>query len=140
MWVRAVIVWFLLAVVAVTGGILREAFLTPKVGESGAHLVGTFSVVCAFLLVIAGSVRWIVPEMETHHLIRLGLFWTLLTIAFEFGFGHFVVGHPWSRLFRDYNLAAGRVWIFVLLTLLLSPTVFGRLKRYGSGGGGVSPQ
>lgn len=70
----------------------------------------------------------IVPEMETPHLFRLGLFWTLLTIAFEFGFGHFVVGHPWSRLFQDYNLAAGRVWIFVLLTLLIAPVILGRLR------------
>jgi hypothetical protein len=94
MWVRGLIVWFVLAVVAVTGGVLREAFLTPKLGESGAHLLGTAGVVGLVWLVIAVSIKWIVPGLDGTHLLQLGAFWTLLTIAFEFGFGHFVVGHP----------------------------------------------
>jgi hypothetical protein len=128
MGVRGLIVWFVLAVVAVTGGILREAFLTPKLGESGAHLLGTAVVVVLFWLVIAFSVRWVIPELGGTHLLQLGFFWTLLTIAFEFGFGHFVVGHPWSQLLHDYNLLAGRVWVFVLLSLLVAPLVVGRLR------------
>ncbi|MFC1660829.1 hypothetical protein ACFL3S_05160 [Gemmatimonadota bacterium] len=128
MWLRGVAVWLLLAVVAVSGGILREAFLAPRFSESGAHLLGTGAVVLVFLMVIAGSIQWIVPGLVESHLLYLGVFWVLLTITFEFGFGHFVVGHPWSRLLHDYNLLAGRVWVLVLLTLLFAPTVFGRLK------------
>ena len=128
MWVRGLVVWLFLAVVAVTGGILREGQLTPRFGESGAHLLGTVVVVLVFLVVIAGSVRWIVPGLERSHLFYLGVFWVLLTITFELGFGHFVVGHPWSRLLHDYNLLAGRVWILVILALLFAPTVFGRLR------------
>lgn len=128
MWFRGVVVWLLLAVVAVSAGILREGQLVPRFGETGAHLLGTLAVVLVFLAAIAGSVQWIVPGLEKSHLLHLGVFWALLTITFEFGFGHFVVGHPWSRLLHDYNLLAGRVWIFVLLALLFAPTVFGRLK------------
>jgi hypothetical protein len=128
MWVRGLIVWFVLAVIAVSGGILREKFLTPNLGESGAHLLGTAGVVVLFCLVIAVSVKWIVPDLDGAHLLQLGAFWTLLTIAFEFGFGHFVVGHPWRQLLHDYNLLAGRVWVFVLLSLLVAPFVVGKLR------------
>ena len=128
MWLRGVVVWLLLALVAVAAGGLREGQLVPRFGESGAHLIGTVAVVLFFLAVIAGSVQWIVPGLERPHLLRLGVFWVLLTVAFEFGFGHFVVGHPWSRLLHDYNLLAGRVWLLVLLTLLFAPSVLGRLK------------
>jgi hypothetical protein len=29
---------------------------------------------------------------------------------FEFLVGHYVMGHPWSRLLHDYNILAGRLW------------------------------
>jgi len=48
-------------------------------------------------------------------------------VAFEFLFGHYVMGHPWSRLVQDFNLLAGRVWALVLLTTLFAPIVPGRL-------------
>jgi hypothetical protein len=46
-----------------------------------------------------------------------------MTIIFEFGFGHFIVGHTWSRLFEDYNLLTGHVWILFLFWLLVVPNV-----------------
>ena len=35
-------------------------------------------------------------------------------MLFELGFGHWVAGHPWSRLLADYDLLAGRIWVLVL--------------------------
>jgi hypothetical protein len=135
MLIRAFSVWLLLAVVAVTSGVLRQQFLAPKVGDSAAHVMGTAVVVALFILVIGAQVRWIVPGLEIRRLWALGGFWTVLTIAFEFGFGHFVVGHPWSRLFHDYNLLAGRIWVLVLITLLLAPVILGGLRGKRSGAG-----
>lgn len=131
MLIRALAVWLMLAVVAITFGTLRQEFLEPKVGESAAHVIGTAVVVAAFILVVGLLVRWTVPGLETPRLWILGAFWTLLTVAFEFGFGHYVVGHPWSRLFHDYNLLAGRVWVIVLFTLLVAPVILGRLRVQG---------
>ncbi|MCL6545144.1 MAG: hypothetical protein K6T61_07935, partial [Bryobacteraceae bacterium] len=51
----------------------------------------------------------------------LGAGWCAATVAFEFGFGHYIIGHPWSALLADYNLFRGRLWVLVLLTLLLAP-------------------
>ena len=56
----------------------------------------------------------------------IGLIWLCLTIAFEFGFGHFVVAHPWNRLFADYDLLSGRVWSVFLLWILFMPRLFYR--------------
>ena len=131
MFLRALSVWLLLAAVAVTGGILRQQLLVPKVGDAAAHLMGTAAVVAVFVVVIGLLVRWTAPGLEIRNLWILGGFWTVLTVAFEFGFGHYVVGHPWSRLLHDYNLLAGRVWVFVLITLLLAPVILGRLRVRG---------
>ena len=73
----------------------------------------------------------VVPELGVRTLWTLGVAWTVLTVAFEFLFGHFVMGHPWSRLLHDYNLLAGRFWLLVLLTTLLAPVLLGRLFPRG---------
>ena len=52
----------------------------------------------------------------------------LATIAFEFGFGHFVVGNSLSRLFADYNIFNGRVWVVFLVWITIMPYVF---YKYG---------
>jgi hypothetical protein len=90
--------------------------------------MGTLLVVAAMALVVGLTVGWIVPGLETRRLVLLGLGWTGLTVAFEFLFGHYVVGHPWSRLLADYNVMAGRIWTLVLLTSLLAPVILGRLQ------------
>jgi len=60
--------------------------------------------------------------------IAIGVIWLVLTVAFEFLFGHFVVGHPWSRLLHDYDLLQGRVWVLVLVWTTIAPYVFYRLR------------
>lgn len=132
MILRALLVWLLLAFLAVSAGVAREAVLTPRMGAEAAHVAGTWVVVAAFFVAIGLSVRWIVPDLASSRLWRVGGLWLVLTVAFEFGFGHYVAGHSWSRLLRDYDLLAGRVWILVLLTVLLAPVWMGRLRSGGS--------
>jgi hypothetical protein len=126
--VRALLIWLLLAALAVSAGIAREALLTPRIGAEAAHVVGTFVVVAAFLLAIGLTIGWIVPELAVSRLWLVGGLWLVLTVAFEFGFGHFVAGHSWSRLLRDYDVLAGRIWVLVLLTVLLAPVWLGHLR------------
>lgn len=128
---RALLVWLLFLVLAIAGAAFREGVLTPRIGQAAAHVVGTVVVVALFLVVIAFTVRWVVPSMEPARLVQLGVGWTVLTVIFEFGFGRFVMGHQWSRLLDDYNVFAGRVWVLVLLTLLIGPWLIGRLQSGG---------
>lgn len=131
---RALAIWLLMAVVAVVAGGLREALLTPRVGAAASHVMGTAVVAAVFLLVIGLSIRWVAPGLRTGDLWTVGILWTVLTVAFEFGFGRWVAGHSWERLLRDYDLTAGRIWVLVLLTLLLGPVWLGRLRDAGGGG------
>ncbi len=128
---RALIVWLLLLVLAIAGAASRERLLTPRIGEGAAHVVGTLIVVALFLVAIGLTVRWIVPTLDPRALLLLGAGWTALTVLFEFGFGRYVMGHTWSRLLHDYDMAAGRVWILVLLTTLFGPWLLGRWRAGG---------
>jgi hypothetical protein len=58
----------------------------------------------------------------------VGLIWLGMTVIFEFVFGHYVIGHPWRKLFHDYNLLEGRVWVLVLIWTTIAPLLFYKIR------------
>jgi hypothetical protein len=64
-------------------------------------------------------------------LIRIGVLWLVLTVAFELGFGHYIFGRSWSNLASDYNIREGGLLPFGLVVLALSPLIAGRLRKPG---------
>jgi hypothetical protein len=133
MLVRMAAIWLLLLVIAFLAASLREGLLRPRLGEQRAHVAGTLLVVAVFAIIIWMTVGWVSPTLERVHLVTMGVVWLLSTVLFEFGFGHYVMGHPWSRLLADYDLRAGRLWVLVLLTVLLMPVIAGEVQRASLG-------
>ncbi|OGR37464.1 MAG: hypothetical protein A2051_07385 [Desulfovibrionales bacterium GWA2_65_9] len=123
-WLYATLAWLGFAVLAVALGTLRVLFLEPLTGEPVAHVLGTLAGCALFMAIIYWFVGRFVGRTNLRargRLLALGLFWTVLTIAFEFGFGHYVRGLSWQLLLADYNILAGRIWVLVLLTLYAGP-------------------
>jgi len=125
---RGVLVWCVLMGTAVLNGTFRVALLNPRLGEPTGHIVSSLMLSLFILLLAWVLVPWVGPSSSAEALAVGGL-WLLLTLAFEFGFGHFVAHKPWSELLADYNIAAGRVWVLVLLATFLAPLVATRLRR-----------
>ena len=67
--------------------------------------------------------------MSLRHLIVIGALWLVLTLAFEFALGRFVSGLSWPEMLAEYNLASGRLWALVPLTVAAAPLVFYRYYR-----------
>ena len=127
--------WVALALVGVANGILRGVVIEPAIGAYPAHLVATLVTgIPAFALVMYLYLRFAPLRHSLRELSVLGGYWLVLTVAFEFLFGRYVVGHPWSRLLADYDLLAGRVWVLVLVAILVGPRVIGRYLLRGDGG------
>jgi hypothetical protein len=119
--------WFALLVTAVVNGAIRDGLYKDAVGELAAHQISTATGILLFALLIRWMVRrWPIPDAKTAW--RIGLVWVGMTICFEFGFFHYVVGHPWSRLLHDYNIFDGRVWVLVLIWTGVAPWVFYRMQ------------
>ena len=113
---------------AVVNGTFRVILLDPRLGEPVAHIVSSLMLSLFILLLAWVLVPWAGPQSAPAAL-ALGGLWLLLTLAFEFGFGHFVAHKPWRELLADYNIAAGRIWVLVLLTTLLAPLIVARVRR-----------
>jgi hypothetical protein len=124
---RALVVWFVLLMIAVANGAFREAALVPRMGSAVGHVVSTV-LLCTFITLLAWlTVPWIDPTRASEAW-TVGLLWLILTLAFEFLAGHYLFGTPWPQLLADYNVAQGRIWPLVLVTTFLAPWVVFRLS------------
>jgi hypothetical protein len=122
-------VWFVFLVIAFGVGAVREALLRPRIGEPRAHVVGTLIAVGLMMLVIHAFIRGVHESSSMSDLTLIGVLWLVMTVAFEFGFFHYVMGKPWESLLADYNGLRGRIWVLVLATVLLGPHLVGTLMR-----------
>lgn len=127
MVLRHILFWFVLMLVAIGNGMLREATYGKRVAELTAHQISTLTGILITGLVVWGFSRaW--PLESQVQAWTVGISWLVLTLSFEFLFGHYVAGHPWGRLLQDYNLLAGRVWVVFLIWVVAMPFIFYKLN------------
>ena len=122
LYIKSLGIWFILAVSAIVVAAFRVGVLLPALGEQTAHQLGTI----LYLIVQFVIIFFFIKKMKikkTKTLFGIGIFWVVITIIFEFIFGHYVMGHPWQKLFADYNLFNGRLWILVLVNNLIAPLI-----------------
>ena len=125
-YIYAMAAWVAMMFLAIINAVVREAAYKPVVGELAAHQIST-----AIFVVIIFGVSFLLLKMAPvsyagHDTIIIGFAWLAMTLAFEFGFGHFIMGHHWDRLLADYNLLKGRVWVFVPAASAVAPYLVGR--------------
>ena len=128
---RLCVPWLVILVLAFANGALRELLLLPWIGYPWA-LVLSGLLLCAGVVLVTWFSLAAMKLKNVAQAFAVGAFWLALTLVFEFGFGRFVQGKPWSELFDAYTFARGNLWPLVLLFILLSPLVIHRLRPAGT--------
>ena len=119
--------WLVMPFIGIINGTIRALVYQKYLGGLSAHQISTVTGILLFglyLWLISG--RWRIQS--TGQAITIGGIWLGLTSAFEFLFGHYVMKHPWSRLFHDYNILEGRLWILVLMFIAIAPYLVYRVR------------
>jgi hypothetical protein len=120
------IAWFVMLMVAVANGALRDLTYGRWMDELSANQIS-----CMTGMVLLGVVIWafvrLYPLSSSREAVLAGLFWMGLTVAFEFLFFHFIGAHSWAELAANYNVLQGRLWVFVLAWVAIAPYLFFRL-------------
>jgi len=124
--VKYLIAWVPMLFIAIGNALFRETVFAPRFSELQAHQLSTATCIILFAVYIWALLRLFRPR-SNGQAIAIGLIWLVLTVAFEFLFGRFVMGHPWNRLLNDYNLWNGRLWPILLLWVAVAPYLFHRL-------------
>jgi hypothetical protein len=123
---RAIAIWLCILVCAILNGALRQGVLLARYGEQTGRALSTLLLCAAILVVTWLAIPWIGPR-EPRHALGVSALWLTMTLAFEFGFGR-MRGMSWKALFEDYNLAAGRIWILVLIVTAIAPWAMARVR------------
>lgn len=120
MLLRASVIWLALLVLAILNGTVREVIISPRTGPQIGHVVSTILLSALIIAVAWFAVPWVAPETRGRALM-MGVWWVMLTLAFEFLAGHYLFGNPWQKLLEDYNVLRGRIWVLVPIVTLLAP-------------------
>jgi hypothetical protein len=125
---RAVITWLLLLVAMVAAGALRVTLVAPRLSPFGTEVAGAAIGIAVILALTRSFVRSL-ERPSLGALTGIGMLWLGLTVAFEFGFFHYVGGKSWQTLLEQYDVAKGHLWPFVLAAVALAPFVWARRGR-----------
>ena len=115
--------WLTLVILAIINGAIREKYINLHIGQQKGHIISSIVFCIVILFVTYFYVSLFSKGYGTEAMIDVGIYWLVLTVAFEFVFGHYVAGHSWERLLADYNIFNGRIWIIVLITTIFAPLV-----------------
>ncbi len=112
---------------AIINGSIREGLYLERAGYIAAHQISTvilLFLISGYVWILTG--RWCPDSARVAW--NIGVLWLVLTLCFEFGFGHFIAGRPWEHLLFEYNIAAGRIWILIPLWVLTAPPLMHRMR------------
>jgi hypothetical protein len=126
MW-KYLAAWFPMLILAVMNGAVREVLYKASLGDLRAHQLSTVALLILFSLYIWLVIRFWRPA-SSQQAFLVGLLWLVLTLIFEFGSG-LSAGRSWSALFGEYNVLAGRIWVFIPAWVAAAPCIFFRLQK-----------
>ena len=109
--------------------VLMNLVYEPMWGVLVAHQIG-MSTRIGYIFVFAYFLLRFVKGYETKDLIHVGFLWLGLTLLFEWG-GSLAIGRPVEEILIGWNIFAGFMWPYVLLTYLLSNLIVGATLHPG---------
>ena len=127
-WRPWTLAWLGACGLAFGNAVIRQALYEGHVGDLRAHQISTATLLGIFAVYVwVLHRRWPIDTSETA--LAVGVIWTMLTLAFEFGFGHWVAGQSWAELLEAYNLADGQVWVLIPIWTMIAPATMRALQQ-----------
>lgn len=125
---KTIAVWIIMAVLAILNGFFRENILLPNIGQNFALPISGMSL--SLIIFIVTYLTFPLFNKQTYlTYFFIGLQWVLMTLLFEFVFGHYVVGKTWSEILQVFDIVSGNLFVVVLLTSLFSPLIIAHIHH-----------
>jgi hypothetical protein len=103
--------------------VLMNLIYEPRWGALVAHQIG-MSTRIVYIFVLAYFLLRYVKQYNTKDLMLIGLVWLGLEEIFEWG-GSFLLGRPVEEILIGWNVFAGYMWPYVMLTYLSANLIVG---------------
>jgi len=110
-------------IAAVNAFVLMDRLYTPRVGALTAHQIGMATRI-AIAVLLAYFITYFARDYAPRSLLRAGVFWMALWLAFEWG-GSLLIRRPVQEILIGWHVERGYMWPYVLLAYLLAPLLVG---------------
>ena len=124
-FLRVLRAWAIILPFMILNGAFRELVLKRAVNDSLADGVSAALGVAIIVVMTRYLLRPLAGKSPAD-LVRASVELVLLTVLFEFTFGHYVDRKSWSELAANYEVWNGRLWPIVLAVLASMPFLWGR--------------
>lgn len=125
---KALAIWFVILVLAIVNGTLRETVLIPLLGTTFGLV---FSGVLLSLLILAVT-YYLLPWLGIRRLGQLffiGFCWLILTLIFEFSFG-LLLGKALPEIIEAYTFKDGNLWPAILVVMVMAPWLSAKFRGW----------
>jgi hypothetical protein len=131
-YIKGILFWFVLLILAILNAVIREAtykpILEPYIGI-WAHQISSVFGITIFFIAILIFLKNIKKDYNQNDLIIIGSIWIIMTIIFELFMNVYIRKLSLIEVARTYYFWNGELWVFVLISLLISPLIADRLIR-----------
>jgi hypothetical protein len=119
--------WVLLAFIAVINGVVRDRLVALQIGERLAlPLSGVL--LSLFIFIVSLIFLPFLNISSPYGFWQMGIIWVLLTLAFEFLLGHYVMGKPWEKIIEVFYIHKGNLYLLALVATALSPYLAAKIR------------
>ena len=123
-YLKSILFWFVLLILALINATIRELvykpILEPHIGI-WAHQISSLTAIIIFFVAIYFFLKRISDKYSKKDVLAVGTMWFVLTIIFETSLNIWVRKLNVSETLQTYFFWNGETWIFVLISLVLSP-------------------
>ncbi|MFA5857378.1 MAG: hypothetical protein WC867_08505 [Candidatus Pacearchaeota archaeon] len=131
-FIKGILFWFVLLILAILNAVVREAtykpILEPLIGN-WAHQISSVIGILIFFIAILIFIKSVKKDYSKKDLIIIGIIWIVMTIIFEVFMNVYIRNLSLIEVVETYYFWRGELWIFVLLSLVISPLVADRWIR-----------
>jgi len=124
---KSILIWLSIIPLAILNGGLREAFLTPWLGENYAQPISGITL-CLLIFIVSLIFIPRIGKGEQKTYWKIGILWIVLTIAFETIFG-LVMGNSFDELLKAYDITTGNLWLLIVLFIGIAPYLTAKIKQ-----------
>ncbi|MGM0449615.1 MAG: hypothetical protein ACQERE_02220 [Pseudomonadota bacterium] len=125
---KALAIWFVILLLAIANGGMRESVLMPLLGTPIAFILSGLLLSALIVGVTYSTLPWLHLGSATQFWL-LGCGWLALTLVFEFSFGLWQ-GKSWPVMLEAYTFRDGNLWPVVLATTLAAPYLAAKLRGW----------
>lgn len=127
--IKTVSIWFVILVLAILNGGLREIVLIPELGSRYGFILSGILLSAMILVVTYFSVPLFNEKTKETYII-VGVSWLCLTVLFEFAFGYFALGKPLEEILSAYTFEGGNLWPVVLIVVCVAPLFLAKFRGF----------